>query len=91
VSSGGRRAISVPLVAAALNRCDRRPVLLGRSPERSHGARCRSAETLRTVGPGMARPVIRGGVRGGRVSGRKTRCVEINNLGRTSGRPISDS
>jgi hypothetical protein len=71
-------------VAAALNRCDGRPVLLGWSTQRSRGARCRSAETLRTVRPGMARPLVRGGGRYAEVgfSGRKTTCVKINNPGR---------
>jgi hypothetical protein len=63
VSSGGRRAISARLVAAALNRCDERPVLQRRLPEKSRGARCRSAETLRTVRPGMTRPELMGGWR----------------------------
>jgi hypothetical protein len=89
VSSGGRRDCPARLVTAALNRCDGRPVLLGRSPQRSRGARCRSAGPLRTVRPGTARPELRGGG-GAKVgfSGRKTRCVEINKPGRTSGRPL---
>jgi hypothetical protein len=47
-------------VAAVLNKCDGRSVLLGRSPEWSRGAQCHTAETLRTVRPVMARPEIRG-------------------------------
>jgi hypothetical protein len=63
VRSGGRKGISALLVAAALNWCDGRPALLGRSPERSRGARCRSAETLRTLRPGIARPEVLGAMR----------------------------
>jgi hypothetical protein len=59
VSSVGRRGSPARLVAAALNRCDGRTVLLGRSPQRSRGARCRSVETIRTVRPGMVRPELR--------------------------------
>jgi hypothetical protein len=63
VWSGGRRDSPARLAPAALNRCDGRPVLLGWSSERSRGARCRSAETLRTVRPGMAGPELRGSLR----------------------------
>jgi hypothetical protein len=87
VWSGQWRGISVRLVAAALNRCEGRPVLLGRSPQRSRGARWRSAETLRCQARDGA-TCGKGGFAEVGFSGRKTRCVEINNLGRTSGRPL---